>query len=144
MVVLDDVLIKALGLPASQQTLGRDKMVPTLAASCSPFHIIAPEGQEGNMKPAKGPVPKIVIATERRGGHKVVTLISGLEPFHIDPDTFFEKLRVACAGSGSVNQIRSDSDLKVVMIQGNQATQVTKLLEKQGIRSGWIDVKTKK
>lgn len=143
-VVLDDVLAKALGAPATQRTIGRDKLVSSLQSNSAPFHIIAPQGRERDFKPAKGPIPTILVATERRGGHKIVTLISGLEKFHIDPVTFFEKLRVACAGSGSVNDLRADSDLKQVMIQGNQVTQVVHLLEQHGVRPAWIETKSKK
>lgn len=97
--------------------------------------------------------------TERRGGNKTVTTVSGLEAFGIVPAAFAEELRKACAGSTSVNPLKpggkgskgkgapppapkeepKDDGPKQVLVQGPQVKAVETLLLKKGLRPAWID-----
>lgn len=189
----DDILVKALGLPKEAalndnlRKVGRDKIVAMLQRQCTPFHVVYDpvndpvlqqyKDARGNVstanilrsiKPAKGHIPHITIATERRGGNKTVTTVVGLEAFGIDPNSFAEELRKTCAGSTSVNSIKpggggggssssnssnnnnntngggsSGPDLKSVLIQGPQVRAIETALQKRGVKPGWIQVNDK-
>lgn len=133
---IDDILSSALST-TKQKPLSREELLPALQKNCTLNHTITPPGEE-EPKLAKGPIPKIQILIERRGGNKIVTRISNVEPFHINPVTLAEELRVHCAGSTSTSPIREGSDLKEVMVQGPQQKAVIKLLEEKGIRPNWV------
>ncbi|ANB13889.1 Tma64p [Sugiyamaella lignohabitans] len=144
-VKLDRPLTKALGLSPTIESIGRDKISSLLQSNCSQFHHITSQNDEDLNRQtattlAKGPIPRITITTEKRAGRKVVTNVTNIEPFHLDPIAFAEELRVACAGSTSVNAIKEGSDLQQVMIQGHHVAAITKTLELKGIRPAWIDV----
>lgn len=146
-VVADARLAKALGLGSNvedvkKMTVLRDQLVPSLQKMCSVFHKINVDGTDQKQF-AKGPIPSIMLLSEKRAGRKVVTKIENLEPFHIDPRLFAEELRVICAGSTAVNPIKDGSDLLQVLVQGNQIKQITAALEKRGIRSNWFKITDK-
>lgn len=169
--------------------VGRDKIVSLLESQCTAFHLLyspndlvlqqfseATAANKGVvptslllrvLKPAKGGIPKININTERRGGNKTVTTITGLESFGIVPAAFAEELRKVCAGSTSVNSVKpgggsgggskggkgkntvepkdeaKDDGPKQVLIQGPQIKSVEAALLKKGIRPGWINITDK-
>lgn len=135
-VQLDDILASALST-TKQKPLSREDLLPSLQKNCTLNHTITPPGEE-EPKLTKGPIPKVQVLIERRGGNKIVTRISNVEPFHINPVTLAEELRVHCAGSTSTSPIREGSDLKEVMVQGPQQKAVIKLLEEKGLRSNWV------
>lgn len=162
-------------------TIPRDKAVSYLQSQCTSFHLLySPDDlilQQFNeytaankgvvptplllrvLKPAKGQVPQVHVKTERRGGNKTVTTVSGLEAFGIVPAAFAEELRKACAGSTSVNPLKpggkgskgkgapppapkeepKDDGPKQVLVQGPQVKAVETLLLKKGLRPAWID-----
>lgn len=165
-IVVDDVLARAFGLQKqiianpNAQFVGRDKIVTLLKHQCTPFHIIysladpaiqqyvhddkvATSDVIRAFKPSKGPIPTVLINTERRGGNKTVTLVSGLEAFDIDPSEFAEALRKVCAGSTSVNNIKQGSELKSVLVQGPQVRAIETALLKRGLKPSWIEIKDK-
>ncbi|KAA8916766.1 hypothetical protein TRICI_001064 [Trichomonascus ciferrii] len=135
-VKMDDVLASALS-SKNGASLSREELLPSLQKNCTLNHTITPPGEE-EPKLAKGPIPKVQILIERRGGNKIVTRISNVEPFHINPVTLAEELRVHCAGATSTSPIREGSDLKEVMVQGPQQKAVIKLLEEKGFKPTWI------
>lgn len=159
-IVADDLLAAALNMPKegalnpALRSIGRDKLVSKLQGNCTAFHLIYdPEDpiiQDEtasallkSFKPAKGAVPVILIETERRGGNKVVTKVTNIEPFHIDPSSFAEELRKTCAGSTAVNPIKEGSDKVEVLVQGPQIKAVQDALTKRGVRPQWMEVKEK-
>lgn len=135
-VKMDGVLASALS-GKNDALLSREELLPSLQKNCTLNHTITPPGEE-EPKLTKGPIPKVQILIERRGGNKIVTRISNVEPFHINPVTLAEELRVHCAGATSTSPIRDGSDLKEVMVQGPQQKAVIKLLEEKGFRPNWI------
>lgn len=159
-IVADDLLASALNMPkesalnAQLRIISRDKILARLQSSCTPFHVIYdPEDPAltdetaaallKTFKPAKGVVPTILIETERRGGNKVVTKVTNLEPFHIQPTALAEELRKSCAGSTSVNPVKEGSDSMEVLVQGPQIKAVQDALFKRGVRQQWVEVKEK-
>lgn len=198
-VIVDEVLIQALGLAKKldtpcvpgNTTISRDKIVSYLQSQCTSFHLMySPEdivlqqfseytsANKGVvptplllrvLKPAKGQIPQVHIKTERRGGNKTVTTVTGLESFGISPALFAEELRKACAGSTSVNSVKpggggggkgnknqkgkgpvqeqkdeaKDDGPKQVLVQGPQVKAVETLLLKKGLRPAWIETNDK-
>ena len=159
-VIADDLLASALGMPKEGalnpqlRSIGRDKLVAKLQSNCTAYHVIydpddstiADETAAAllrSFKPAKGAVPVILIETERRGGNKVVTKVTNIEPFHIDPGSLAEELRKSCAGSTSVSPIKEGSEKMEVLVQGPQIKAVQEALAKRGVRPQWIEVKEK-
>ncbi|XEV02734.1 hypothetical protein FSHL1_008021 [Fusarium sambucinum] len=84
---------------------------------CQPFHIISQGHPSPDQKPKAGSPPRILITMEKRTGTKVVTKISNLEPFFIDP------------------QVLAPS------VQGDQRKILTNdILAKKGIDMKWVDI----
>ncbi|CAN6596958.1 hypothetical protein TRVA0_001S03576 [Trichomonascus vanleenenianus] len=139
-VVPDEKLQNALKLTKKTP---RDQIMPLVLKSSQMQHTITPPFSETEAKPRKGAIPMILLTTERRGGNKVVTIVSNLEPFHLNALDVAEGLRVACAGSTSVSDVREGSDLKQVLIQGNHVKNISVYLEKKGVRATWVEVNDK-
>lgn len=159
-IIADDLLASALSMPkesalnAQLRVISRDKILARLQSNCTPFHVIYdPEDPAladetaaallKTFKPAKGVVPTILIETERRGGNKVVTKVTNLEPFHILPTALAEELRKSCAGSTSVSPVKEGSDKMEVLVQGPQIKAIQDALAKRGVRQQWVEVKEK-
>lgn len=78
---------------------------------------------------------------EKRQGRKTVTRVFGLEPFGVDPKGLAEELQKICAGSATVGQaVALKPGLLEVMVQGSQAKEVEKALEKRGIPGRFVGV----
>ncbi|RGP81024.1 translation machinery-associated 64 [Fusarium longipes] len=109
---------------------------------CQPFHIISQGRPSADQKPKAGSPPRILITTEKRTGTKVVTKISNLEPFFIDPQVLAPELQKKCAGSASVGQVAgAKPGLMEVVVQGDQRKILTNdILSKKGIEMKWVDI----
>ncbi|KAF8755133.1 Translation initiation factor SUI1 [Rhizoctonia solani] len=88
----------------------------------------------------KLPLHPVNVQTKTRQGRKVVTLITGFEPFGIDPETLSEELRKRCASSTSVSPCVEKPKQLEVMVQGSQIKAVTTLLLELGLPKKWIKV----
>ncbi|CAF3468701.1 unnamed protein product [Fusarium graminearum] len=108
---------------------------------CQPFHIISQGRPSADQKPKAGSPPRILITIEKRTGTKVVTKISNLEPFFIDPHVLAPELQKKCAGSASVGQVAGAKPGSMeVVIQGDQRKIITSdILGKRGIDMKWVD-----
>ncbi|KAM0396719.1 hypothetical protein ACHAQC_004229 [Fusarium culmorum] len=108
---------------------------------CQPFHIISQGRLSADQKPKAGSPPRILITIEKRTGTKVVTKISNLEPFFIDPQVLAPELQKKCAGSASVGQVAGAKPGSMeVVIQGDQRKIITSdILGKRGIDMKWVD-----
>lgn len=124
-------------------SLPRDALVERIRDRCSPFFaILRNEDTRETVKAKAGQVPKIQLTYETRSGNKIVTKISGLETFHVHPQTLADELQKACASSTSVSQLMGSSPKNPVMevvVQGPQKDLVLKALEKRGIKPTWVE-----
>lgn len=113
---------------------------------CQPFHLIVRgDGNENNQsqpKPKSGPPPQIHLTIEKRTGTKVVTKITNLEPFLIDPALVAPELQKKCAGSASVGQLTGGRPgLSEVVVQGDQRKVIVgDVLARRGVDSRWVEV----
>ncbi|EXL41543.1 hypothetical protein FOCG_15713 [Fusarium oxysporum f. sp. radicis-lycopersici 26381] len=109
---------------------------------CQPFHIISHGAPSPDQKPKSGLPPRILITIEKRTGTKVVTKISNLEPFFIDPQVLAPELQKKCAGSASVGQVAGAKPGSMeVVVQGDQRKILAKdILARKGIDAKWVDV----
>lgn len=106
-----------------------------------------PEKADPGLKPRAGPSPHVTIVIEKRTGTKVVTKISGLEVFGINPQILSPELQKKCAGSASVGQLMGGKPgVLEVVVQGDQRDVVEKEMGRRGVDKRWIvvDDKTKK
>jgi translation initiation factor 2D len=106
-----------------------------------------PESPDPSLKPKSGPAPQVSIVLEKRSGTKVVTKISGLEVFGINPHVLAPELQKKCAGSASVGQhVGGKPGMMEILVQGDQRDVVDKELGRRGVDKRWITVddKTKK
>ena len=122
----------------------RDALIERMTQSCSIFWALLrnDETREG-AKAKSGHAPKIQITLETRSGNKTVTKLSGVEVFHINPQTLAEELQKACASSTSVNQLVGSSPknpVQEIMVQGPQKDAVVNALEKRGVNKHWVEV----
>ncbi|KAJ9617272.1 hypothetical protein H2200_000993 [Cladophialophora chaetospira] len=106
-----------------------------------------PESPDHSLKPKSGPAPQVNIVLEKRSGTKVVTRISGLEAFGVNPQILGPELQKKCAGSASVGQhVGGKPGMLEILVQGDQREVVEKEVGRRGIDRRWIfvDDKTKK
>jgi len=137
-VTVDEPLRKALGLRQTVETVQIGEVGTLAAKKSSAFHRVTPLGKSDRDMPLeKGPIPTIEIKTERRGGNKVVSLVgtAGLRGFYIDPTSFADELRHACAGSSTITNVKG---FEAIVVQGNHVQKIAKLLEKKGIKQSWV------
>ncbi|GAB1520951.1 hypothetical protein RhiTH_004040 [Rhizoctonia solani] len=136
-VVLDEVLSRALLRKGDndKEFVGRDELVDRLSGNMKGMWRV---GGTGNFK--KLPLHPVNVQTKTRQGRKVVTLITGFEPFGIDPETLSEELRKRCASSTSVSPCVEKPRQLEVMVQGSQIKAVTTLLLELGLPKKWIKV----
>lgn len=120
-----------------------------------PYYVILrndqtfdPENPSPDLKPKSGQPPKVQIIIEKRTGTKVVTKISNLEPFNINPQLLAPELQRKCAGSASVGQhVGGKPGMMEIVVQGDQRDILTRdILSKRGVDTRWVvvDDKTKK
>lgn len=110
---------------------------------CQPYFVIERSGSEASdQKPKPGLPPHVNILIEKRTGTKVVTRLSNLEPFFINPNLLAPELQRKCAGSCSVGQLQGGkTGLLEITIQGDQSKVLTSdVLPKRGVDTKWIDV----
>ena len=128
-------------------TVPRDALVDRIQQSCSPFWILLRnEETRDTVKARSGHGPKIHIVLETRSGNKTVTKVSGVEAFHIAPQTLASELQRTCASSTSVDQLVGSSPknpVQEIMVQGPQQNAVIKALEDRGVRRQWVEVNNK-
>jgi translation initiation factor 2D len=106
-----------------------------------------PEHPDPGLKPKSGPSPHVTIMIEKRTGTKLVTKISGLELFGINPHILGPELQKKCAGSASVGQhVGGKPGMMEILVQGDQRDVVEKEMGRRGVDRRWIvvDDKTKK
>lgn len=122
----------------------RDALIDRILQACSPFWVILRNNETRETVKAKsGNAPKIQITLETRSGNKIATKLSGVEVFHINPQSLAEELQKACASSTSVGQLMGSSPknpVQEIMVQGPQKDAVVKALEKRGVNRHWIEV----
>ena len=122
----------------------RDALIDRILQNCSPFWAIFRNDETRETVKAKaGNLPKIHILLETRSGNKIVTKLSGVEVFHINPQPLAEELQKACASSTSVGQLVGSSPknpVMEIMVQGPQKEAVVKALEKRGVSRHWVEV----
>ncbi|KAI0470043.1 hypothetical protein GGR56DRAFT_150539 [Xylariaceae sp. FL0804] len=108
---------------------------------CQPFHAIARNQQPAD-KPRSGPPPQIQVTIEKRTGTKVVTKVSNLENFFIDPHLLAPELQKKCAGSASVSQVSGGKPgLLEVVVQGDQRkVLVGEILACRGVEARWVNI----
>lgn len=125
----------------------RDALIDRIVKSCSPFWVLLRNEQTREEAKAKaGHAPKIHITLETRSGNKIATKMSGVEAFHIHPQSLADELQKACASSTSVSQLAGSSPKKPVMevmVQGPQKDAMIKALEKRGVNRQWVEVNDK-
>ncbi|KAJ4419493.1 hypothetical protein N0V82_004938 [Gnomoniopsis sp. IMI 355080] len=111
---------------------------------CQPYFVIERSSTQeaSEQKPKPGLPPHVHIVIEKRTGTKVVTRLSNLEPFFINPNLLAPELQKKCAGSCSVAQAQGGkTGLLEITIQGDQSKVLTSdVLPKRGVDVKWIDV----
>ncbi|KAI9834448.1 MAG: hypothetical protein M1826_002602 [Phylliscum demangeonii] len=121
----------------------REILTERVLQACSPLWAILHADQTQNdVKPKAGAPPNIHIVMETRSGNKTVTKVSGVEPYHINAQALADELQKSCASSTSVNQLVGSSPKNPsleVMVQGPQAREVVKALEKRGVNPQWVE-----
>ena len=122
----------------------RDALIDRMLQACSPFWVILRNDEtRETIKAKSGNGPKIQITLETRSGNKTVTKLSGVEAFHINPQSLAEELQKACASSTSVGHLVGSSPknpVQEIMVQGPQKDAVAKALEKRGVNRHWVEV----
>lgn len=127
----------------------RDALIDRVLHAMSPSYAIVRNGVDpGTVKAKSGAPPKVHITLETRSGNKMVTKVSGLEAYYINPRPLADELRKVCAGSTSVEPLagatkKNEKEVMEVMIQGPQKDAVVKALERRGVSARWVEVMDK-
>ncbi|EER39673.1 RNA binding protein Ligatin/Tma64 [Histoplasma capsulatum H143] len=135
----DDLAILKRGTIQRDAILRRLLEDPSL---CAPYHAMLKPGQTlHDVKPKAGPGPKVTVTIERRTGSKVVTKITGLEPFGAAPQLLADELQKKCSSSTSVSQaVGAANGVMSVLVQGDHRKLVEAALANRGVKSQWIDI----
>ena len=131
----------------AKNSIPRDALIDRIRDNlCTPHYIILRNDQTRNspdVKPRPGKPPRMTVTMETRGGNKVVTKVTGLEAFAIEPRLLGDELQRLCASSVSVGQATGSSPKQPVMevlVQGAQRERVLGAVEKRGVKREWVDV----
>ena len=91
----------------------------------------------------KGLPPPITLSVEKRQGNKVVTKISGLEEYLVDPDRLASELRTLLAGATTLDDAPGSSGKKRdVFVQGPHCARVADhLAAMYQVPRKYIDIK---
>ncbi|KAI5301385.1 hypothetical protein KEM56_001784 [Ascosphaera pollenicola] len=125
----------------SRGAIFRDVLLKRLISDPSllvPHYAIVKPGQvfeDVKLKPGLG--PKITVMLQRRMGNKVVTKVTGFEPFGIDASSLAEELQKKCASSSTTN--KATKDTMEVLVQGDQRKAVQQVLAGRGVKSQWLE-----
>ncbi|KAL2359089.1 hypothetical protein RJZ56_008079 [Blastomyces dermatitidis] len=135
----DDLAILKRGTVQRDAILRRLLEDPSL---CAPYHAMLKPGQTlHDVKPKAGPGPKVTVTIERRTGSKVVTKITGLEPFGATPQLLADELQKKCSSSTSVSQaVGAAKGVMSVLVQGDHRKLVEAALANRGVKSQWIEI----
>lgn len=133
-------------------TVPRDALIDRVTKAMTGSYAILRNGADPHsVRTRSGTPPKIHITLETRSGNKMVTKVSGLEVYYVNPRPLGDELRKTCAGSTSVEPLaggakKTEKPVEEVMVQGPQKDAVVKALERRGVSQRWIEVfdKTKK
>ena len=120
-------------------------LTPFWTLSSSPDHTTStysPSHPDPSLpKPKPLPSPSVHLLIEKRTGSKLVTRITGLEQFHINPNLLAPELQKKCAGSASVSQaVGGKVGAMEVLVQGDQRDVVISELGRRGVRKEWVEV----
>jgi translation initiation factor 2D len=127
-------------------TVPRDALMDRVSRAMTGSYAIIRNGADPHsVKMRSGTPPKVHITLETRSGNKMVTKVSGLEVYYVNPRPLADELRKVCAGSTSVEPLaggakKTEKPVEEVMVQGPQKDAVIKALEKRGVNSRWIEV----
>jgi translation initiation factor 2D len=127
-------------------TVPRDALIDRVSRAMTSQYVILRNGADPHsVKMRSGTPPKVHITLETRSGNKMVTKVSGLEVYFVNPRPLADELRKVCAGSTSVEPLaggakKTEKPVEEVMVQGPQKDAVVKALEKRGVNSRWIEV----
>ena len=122
MVVLNDQLLscfntKAKVLFSSEfRVVSKAELLQSFVSKLFFFYSIRPEGDDSALKYFKGDITPIRVVMEYRKNKKVVTLITHLETFHIDPNELAKVAAKKYSASTSCSDCPSGIE---VLIQGN-------------------------
>ncbi|PGH36813.1 translation initiation factor 2D [[Emmonsia] crescens] len=126
-------------------TIQRDAILRRLLEDpslCAPYHAMLKPGQTlHDVKLKAGPGPKVTVTIERRTGSKLVTKITGLEPFGATPQLLADELQKKCSSSTSVSQaVGAAKGVMSVLVQGDHRKLVEAALANRGVKSQWIEI----
>ncbi|KAJ3271165.1 Eukaryotic translation initiation factor 2D [Terramyces sp. JEL0728] len=111
----------------SQDYMQRDILKDRFIQKMQPFYQLHLPNE---IVVKRGKLVPITIQIKRRQGNKMVTLISNLETFQINPEEFSEVLKIKCASSSAVNVVDKRTQ---VMVQGSNVKQVVACLKDAGL-----------
>lgn len=124
----------------------RDALIDRVTKAMAGSYAILRNGADPqSVKARSGTPPKVHITLETRSGNKMVTKVSGLEVYYVNPRPLADELRKVCAGSTSVEPLaggakKTEKPVEEVMVQGPQKDAVVKALERRGVSPRWIEV----
>lgn len=120
-------------------TYPRDKLHQRLQERLVLYTQVQIPGQSAS--PVKAGSPALVnILCEKKMGNKVVTRVTGLELYDIDPAAIAKELKTSCATSTSSDPIPGKKNAYQVFVQGHHSSAVCKLLEKWGLPMQLVSV----
>jgi translation initiation factor 2D len=109
--------------------LAKQALSTRFEAEMAAYHALVREGEEAQADFRRGKLPQVEVVTERRQGTKVVTRLSNLEVFGVDPAAVAKHAQKVFACSATVQpSLLKDSKLRDVLVQGSVLGQVEAVL----------------
>jgi len=148
-VIRVDQVLRSMGVKAERTNVIKRNRVYTMVmahkANFQPYYRIENALLEENnitstkRKLKKGFPPKINVGLELKIGRKVMTAITGLEPYDIEPQDLADILKNKCSGSTTVS--KNENEQAKVSVQGSHIQSVQELLTKKySIKESWVNI----
>ncbi|KAJ4481150.1 eukaryotic translation initiation factor SUI1 family protein [Lentinula aciculospora] len=124
---------------AQVEFMRRDEAINKVLQNMQNWYEVKSAGEDGVTK--KGKISPVQVKMKTRQGRRVSTLITGFEPFNIDPDVLSEDLRKLCAGAASISPVpgKPAGSGMEVHVQGKQSKAVVDYLLGKGVPKKWIE-----
>ena len=107
------------------------------------LHTVMRRGNEEVVRKKK--IEPVTMTTEKRQGNKIVTKLTKLEDFLIDPEAIAGRLKKVLAGAANTEELPGSGKGLAVVVQGDHTDRIsTILMEEYGVPRKFVPASNKK
>jgi translation initiation factor 2D len=111
------------------QELNQQEILSRFIQKLSNYHQVVRNGEAGAIE--KGKLEQMKVTVKKRGGNKLMTFLTGCEPFGIDPEEFKDLIKKSCGCATSMKKVDTCQYMEI-MVQGSMLKKICDSLESIG------------